>query len=916
MKHLRRMIAKLLNLLRNNRAEAELAREVASHLALLQDEFTRRGMTPEEAALAARRAYGGVEQAKQLHRDERSVLWIEQTLQDLRLACRALRRSPGFTLVAVITLSLGIGVNTTIFSAYNAVALKPLPVEDPKTVVRVERWFKSGSLGDIQYAFSYPEYVYCRDHQNAFSNLVAASWPVRVLASMGNGNQQGGGRLQTLYGQIVSGNYFTGLGINAATGRTFGPEEDGPAGANPVVLLSYAFWQRELNGDTNAVGKIIRINGTAFTIIGVAPREFTGTSVIPQIPDFWAPTSMQPQLVPGQNWLNKPDVFRFQLLARLKTATPLKVAQAEMGGLIQQFSRTHISRETTLTLTLQPTAFFGNTEDVRFQAGIAALMVIVGLVLLVACANVANMMLARGAARQREISVRMALGASRSRVIRHLLTESILLAVGGGLAGLALAVIASKLLWVAVQQMLTQMLGNVFTFNLNLNPDGRVLAYSMGISIITGIMFGLSPALQFTRKDVGTALRDETSMLGQRVSRSLMRKVLVAGQVAVSMMLLTSAGLLLRGLLKAQSADPGFDTHHLVLVRAYFGDDRAKAAARSRRLTDALATAPGIESAGSGTSPMLGTWTPPIIIKNTGAVQGELHDRTLASYASDTYFATLGITLMEGRHFTAQEATTGEHVAIISQSTARRFWPDQDPLGKHFQLDQHFDGKLSEYEVIGVARDVRFSNLTRVDPAHVYLATSAADVNETLISFRGDPRNALSAVLHAVEQTDRNLVPGLSLWNVDTTLVAPRRSMAQVLAAFAAILAFLALSLAGVGIYGVMAYIVSQRTREIGVRIAMGATPGRVLRSVALPGLRPVAVGLGIGTACGAGISWFLHSTLASPETNDFLYGVSYYDPWTFAGIVCFLALVALLASLVPAVRALKVDPAIALRYE
>ena len=331
---------------------------------------------------------------------------------------------------------------------------------------------------------------------------------------------------------------------------------------------------------------------------------------------------------------------------------------------------------------------------------------------------------------------------------------------------------------------------------------------------------------------------------------------------------------------------------------------------------DALATVSEIESFASGTSPMLNTWTPPIIIKNTGALQGELHDRTLASYASDTYLATLGIPLIGGRDFTAQEAATGAHVSIISGSTARRFWPGKEPIGEHFQLDEQFDGKLSEYEVMGIARDVRFSNLTRFDPAHVYLATNAADLNPTLISFRGDPRNALSAVFHAVEQADRNLLPNLSLWNVDATLVAPRRSMAQVLAAFAAILAFLALSLAGVGIYGVMAYIVSQRTQEIGVRMAMGATPGRVLRGVVLPGLLPVALGPCIGTACGAGMSWFLHSTLASPETNDFLYGVSYYDPWTFAGLWCFLALVAFLASLVPAVCALKVDPAIALRYE
>jgi predicted permease len=412
------------------------------------------------------------------------------------------------------------------------------------------------------------------------------------------------------------------------------------------------------------------------------------------------------------------------------------------------------------------------------------------------------------------------------------------------------------------------------------------------------------------------ALKDETSMLGQRVSRSLMRKVLLGGQVAVSMVLLTSAGLLVRALLKAQSADPGFDSRHVFLVLGDFGDDPSKAAFRSRRLGDRLATLPGIEGVATGTPPMFGTWTPPIVVKTSSAVQGESHDRTMASYASDTYLATLGIQLLRGRSFSRQEASAGLQMSVISESAAHRFWPGEDAIGKHFQLDEKFDGKLTDFEVIGIAKDVRFANMTRVDPAHVYLPTNAGRVDTTLIRVKGDPRIVLDAVHHAVQQIDGNLLPSLSLWNADSTLVAPRRSLAQALAAFGSILALLAVTLAGVGIYGVMAYVVSQRTREIGVRMALGATAGCVLRSVTLPGLLPVGVGMIVGIATGAGLSGFLHSTLASPETNDFLYGVSYYDPSTFAGLTCFLGVVAILASLAPAMRALRVDPAIALRYE
>jgi predicted permease len=911
---LTRAIAKIRNLRRSQSSDAELDREIALHVAMLEEEYERRGMSPEGAHRAARQTLGGVEQAKQAHRDQRVILWLEQMRQDLRHACRTFRRNPGFTLVAVATLAAGIGVNTTLFTAYDAVALKPLPIADPGRVVRLERWFTHGWIGDMQYGFSWPEYLYCREHQDAFSDMVATSWPVRVLARLPG--DQAGAQLKALQGQMVSGNYFRSFGVEAGLGRTFGPDEDRAPGGDPVVVLSYSFWQRAFHGDPKTAGSVMRINGTAFSIIGVAPEEFTGTALLPQVPDFWAPVSMQSQLTPGEDWLHQPADYRFQILGRLRPEIGLKQAEAQTAALIRQFSATYITREPTRTVTLQHTAFFGNTEDPRFEAGVAALMLIVAMVLFAACANVANMLLARGAVRQREISLRLALGASRARVIRQLITESILLSLVGGVTGLALSVVASKLLRVELAQMLTTQLGSGFAFSLNLNPDVRVLVYALAISVVAGAAFGLSPALQFTKPELATSLHDESASFGHRLRRSHLRSLLICGQVAVSMLLLTCSGLLVRGLMQSQSADPGFDTRQVFLLLGDYGDNAATSVARFQRIVRGLEEVPETASIAYGGGPMMGTWTPPILVKKNGAVEGAERRRTLASYASQNYLRTLGIPLLRGRDFTEQESATGAHVAVISEAAARLFWPGEDPLGRHFQLDLHFTGKLTGFEVVGVAKDVRFTNLTRIDPAHVYLAPDPTTTYPILLNVGANQQAALAALWKAVSRLDGNLLPDLSLWNAETMLVHPQRTLARVMALFAAGLALLALSLAGVGIFGVMTYVVSQRTKEIGIQMALGAHSGDVLRSVALSGLKPVAAGMIFGLGCGAAASALLHSTLASPGTSDFLYGVQFYDPWTFAGISSFVVTVSLLASLVPAVRAVRVDPMVALRYE
>jgi macrolide transport system ATP-binding/permease protein len=907
---LTRTIAKIRNLWRSQSSDAELEREIALHVAMLEEEYERRGMSPEGAHRAARQAMGGLEQAKQAHRDQRGILWLEHTRQDLCQAWRTFSRNPGFTLVAVATLAAGIGVNTTLFTAYDAVALKPLPIADPGRVVRMERWFTHGWIGDMQYGFSWPEYLYCREHQNRFSDLVATSWPVRVLAQLPG--DQTGAKVKALQGQMVSGNYFKSLGVEAGLGRTFRPDE----GRIPVVVLSYSFWQRAFHGDPQTARLAMRINGTAYSIIGVAPEEFTGTALLPQVPDFWVPVSMQSQLVPGQDWLHQPADYRFQILGRVRPQIGLKRAEAETATLIRQFSATYTTREPTRTVTLQRTAFFGNTEDPRFEAGVAALMLIVAMVLFAACANVANMQLARGAVRQREISLRLALGASRARVIRQLITESILLSLAGGLTGLALSVVAGKLLQVEVAQMLTTQLGSGFAFSLNLSPDVRVLAYALAISLIAGAAFGLSPALQFTQPELATSLRDESTSFGHLLWRSHLRSLLICGQVAVSMLLLTCSGLLVRGLMQSQSADPGFDTRQVFLLLGDYGDNSATSVARFLRMVRGLEEVPEVASIAYGGGPMMGTWTPPILVKKNAAVEGAERRRTLASYASQNYLRTLGIPLLRGRDFTKQESTTGAHVAVISEAAARLFWPGEDPLGRHFQLDLHFTGKLTDFEVVGVAKDVRFTNLTRIDPAHVYLAPDPTTTYPILLNAGANQQAALAAIWKSVSRLDGNLLPDLSLWNAETMLVHPQRTLTRVMAMFAAGLALLAVSLAGVGIYGVMTYVVSQRTKEIGIQMALGARSGDVLRSVALSGLKPVAAGMIIGLGCGAAASALLHSTLASPGTSDFLYGVRFYDPWTFAGISSFLVTVSLLASLVPAVRAVRVDPMVALRYE
>jgi predicted permease len=884
------MAARIRGFVLRRRLEEEFSEEVQAHLDMLADEYERQGMSTREARLAALRSFGGVEQVREEHREGRGMMHLERLAADLVFAVRTMRRNPAFTAVAVATLALGIGVNTTLFTAFNAVVLKTLPVADPSGVYRLERWFEKGGRGNLQYAFSYPEFLYLREHNRSLQTAVAASWLVGVDADWG------GDAPVRMHGQLVSDNYFRAMGVAPLLGR-------GLSGDGSTIVVSHSYWRRHLNSDANWMGRVVRLNGADFTLAGVTPPEFTGTSQAETVPDFWALVEQQGRLVPGGDWVRNPDRAQLQVLTRMKPGATVPSACAEISLLMRQFDSARTPRDHTLEVTLQHVAWMDNTEDVRFQATVAGVMLVVGLVLAVACANLANMLLARGASRRQEITIRMAIGASRVRVVRQLLTESVALALLGGVAGLALAGWTGRLLWVWVVQELN---GHFFPgaeFSVDFRPDWRVLAYALAVSVVTGVVFGLSPALRLTK----SARLVQAGKQTERKSR--LRSALLAVQVAVSVMLLVTGGLLARGLLRSQVAAPGYDTRSLYRLDADFGTDRVKALERTARLVERLRGLPVLAGIGTGTVPLAGTWTPPIVV---GAAQG----RTLASVATGPYFETLGIALVRGRTFTPQEAERRMPVAVISEATARTYWPTEEPIGKHFKLDMDFRGAMRDFTVIGVAKDVRFANLTRVDPAHVYLPPRVEDFSEALLRIQGDRRSALAAIRVAVREADPELVRSLQLTNVDETYAWLQRFSSQAAALVTLSLAALALLLSGVGIYGVMSYLVSQRTREIGVRMAMGASAGDVVWEVVRDGLQPVMAGIIVGLVGGAAISAVVHATLRFPGSMDFLYGVSFYDPLTFGGISVFVLAVAMLASAGPARKASRVDPAVALRSE
>jgi len=826
--------------------------------------------------------------------------------QDVRYGLRMLGKNPGFTAIAVVTLALGIGVNTAIFTMFNTL-LRPLPVKDPDMVVRIE----SNLHGS---RFSFPEFAYYRDHSQVFSDLIAYA-DEKVLLGGNTASEEA----EEVTGDFVSENFFSTLGANAALGHTFSSAEDHSLDKESIVVLSNRFWQKRFAGDPGIVGRTLLLNGKSFTVIGVAEREFVGLRR--EMPDIWLPIAMRAEMpsvwysvADKEDWFNKRSFQWVQISARLKPGVTVEQGRAELSVLQSQMAQQWREIDSADRLSVTPISGFGAVDRTAWRT-FGIILLSTGIVLLIACSNIANLLLARAAVRQKEIGVRLSLGASRWRVIRQLLTESLLLSLFGGGVGLLFS-------WWTLELFVMKFIssnGGANTDNLvlNLMPDARILGFTFLLALLSGLVFGIAPALRATRLDPITMMKDEGSAFGLGITRSWLHNGLVVAQVALCLVLLIPAGLLLRGLVQALVSDPGFETKKLLVVGYSLelsGYDKQRAQLFKEQLRARLASLPGVESVSAGDQPLLNVGRLTLSLPETNETAERQAYRTSFNEVAPGWFDTVGIPILRGRGFDAADIQADASVVVVSETTARNLWGDQDPLGKIVQLEPNAKAnesgtaRISTAQVIGIAKDAQNDRLGSIPPYFIYLPEETRQTLDTTLLVRtsGEAKEMKALVSAEV----RAIEPVIRLWlNSMEENIASSKRVGETRAAsqLAAGLGLLALLLAAVGLYGVMAYSVTQRTREIGVRLALGAQQRDILRMVLQQGLRLVLVGLLIGIPA---------SLVMTRLLSSFLFGLSSTDPASFAGVSLLLAVVALLACYIPARRGAKTDPMVALRYE
>jgi predicted permease len=911
---------RLLFYAQRDRFNRELEEEMRFHLEMKAEENLAAGISQEEARYAAQRQFGNQTLLREVSRDMWEVRSIETLFQDLRYGVRMLLKNPGFTLIVALTLALGIGVNSALFTVFDALMLKPLPLKDPDSLVNFSGIDRSGGRRKL---FSYLDYLDYRDRNTTLTELVAWNKAAVALGEAQAGRDDLSVAWENyIFGQIVSANYFMALGAKMALGRGFLPEEDHTPGVRPVIVLSHYFWQKQFNSDPHIVGKTIRLQSRSFTVVGVTAREFIGLT--PDAPAFWAPLMMRDQVIPlglGENhhhWLTERDADSFGLLGRLKPGVAPQAAMGELSVIAQQLAQQYPGKNRKTSVVTKSNASFINLDAKQLPL-IAPLLVAFGLALLIACANVANLLLARAAMRQKEIGVRLALGASRLRVIRQLLTESALISVIGGLAGLLAASWLLRMLYHFLHARLTEL-----PLFLDLGLDYRIFGFTLLAAISAGVAAGLAPALQASRPDLTSALKDEGSSFSQHLSQSRLRNGLIVTQIAVSLALLIGAGLLARNLQRAQTIDVGFEPQNLLSVAVNLNGAGAQSAQQReellRLLAERLRALPGVKSVSQAfRQPSTGRLSStPITIAGRAAPDGP-QLRANYNYVSPQHFETLGIRIVRGRGFTEQEAKANAPVVVISEATAQKFWPGQDAIGQHLGIaaasltpdSEAARGTLEttvfpSYEVIGIARNTRSGWVWEKDETYLYVPLGPDNHSGAYLLIRavGDAQRVMVAAPGEAQAIDPRLsaVAQRTSDHIDRSMT-PFRAMALL----AGVLGALALLLASIGLYGMMSFVVTQRTREIGVRVALGAEAWDVVILFLRQGLRLIATGLVIGIAGGVVISRLLAAALT--DLNPL-------DPIAFGGCALCLALIALLACYFPARRAAKVDPTTSLRFE
>jgi putative ABC transport system permease protein len=890
---MRRFFARLANLFCGRSAERELAREIESHLAILQEEFERRGLPSEEANIAARRAYGGVEQAKELHREARSFMWIEQRFKDVRYGGRNLLRTPVFTLVAVSTLALGIGANTAIFSVVNSVLLRPLAYKDPDRLVTV--------LHDGTDPVAVANYIDWRDQNRSFEATGAAEY--------WSPNLTGSDPPEHLLGLRVTQTLLPMLGIEPFLGREFAAGED-QKGAEHEVVLSYRLWQRRFNSNPSVLGKPIILDGESYTVIGVMPPEFKFAPFWATHAELWAPLAFGDRIHNrGGNSL--------RIFARLKAGVALAQARAEVATITGRLERQYPGTNRDVVVTPLKENVVG-----KIETPLVVLLGAVGFVLLIACANVAHMLLARTSDRQKEIAVRTALGAGRARIIGQFLTENLLLAAIGASAGLLLAMWGMK----ALVLLSPATLPRVDMVAL----DARVMLFLVGVTVLTALVFGLAPAVHAAIANLSSALKEGGRAGTDGIHRNRLRSFLVASEFALAFILLIGAGLMIRSFSALQSVDPGFNPHNVLsMVVSVAGSNEAEPERRVlfyRELLDRVRALPGVESAGGiNHLPLAGDiWGWSFNIE--GRPRPRPGESPMAVYrvAMPGYFQTMRLPVLRGRAIAESDDARAPGVVMINERAANQYWPGEDPIGKRISFDagnsETFDANKGNVHtwlaVIGVVKNAKQSDWAADAYPEAYLAAlqnrdflgdggSHIAYLTLVVRTNGDPAALAASVKKTVWSIDRNLPISevLTMDGVVADANAQPRFEMLLLGVFAAI----ALMLAAVGIFGVMSYSVSRRTHEIGIRISLGASRADVLRMVVLQGMGQALAGTATGVA---------GALLLSRLIARMLYGVQPTDPITFGAVAIVLSLVALLAACVPARKAIRIEPMVALRHE
>lgn len=811
---------------------------------------------------------------------------MDTLLQDIRYALRMLLKRPGFTLVAVIALGLGIGANTTIFSLLNALLIRPLPVDHPEQLVSVSKRHDDGSSF---HSFSIPSTRDLRQRSKLVDLAAYSGMPMSLNTGSGP---------EITYGYIVSGNYFSVLGLTPAAGRFFVEAEDSTAGTHPVAVISYSFWQSRFDLDKGVVGREIVLNGDPFTVIGVAPEKFNGTMSVVAAP-IWIPTMMIESAKPDlRSSLFSRNISSMEVFGRLKPGESVASAAAELEGIARSLAQEFDAQSEGAGIDVEEmSGLRGQMRgDVTLFLGI--LMGVAALVLLIACINVSSMLLARSLGRRKEMGIRVALGASRSRLVRQLLVESTLLFLLGGTGGVLLA------FWTTDMLLAFKPPGGV-PLDIDLSVDLFVLGFTLLISLLTGTLFGLVPAIPASRQQVIPSLADAPGGSG----RSRLRDMFVVAQVAFSLLVLVCAGLFLRTLDNAQSADPGFDPDGLYVMSlqpSLAGYEPEKESILYNTIAERIDAMGNVESVAFTENVPLG----PNTLSTTVVREGERTPDSRPTHVADVtfishdYFRTMGLPIVKGRNFSTSDRQGSPRVAIINEEMAKRFWPGEDPIGKRISQESTTGPFL---EVIGVAKNGKYRSLEEEQLMYLYLPVSQEPRSDLKLLIRTRPGTPtpLNDVRAIIGSIDPNLpvYDAMSMWQSTAFSLLPQQMAATVTALFG----LLGVTLAAIGIYGLVAYSVARRTREIGIRAALGAGSADLLKMILRQGLLPVAIGMALGAVA---------SVIVTRLLESFLIGVSAGDPLTLIAVSALLLAIALLACYIPARRALKIDPMSALRYE